>query len=481
MKLTGLLTGVKITSVNCDLNTEISELTAHSADVKNGALFFAVRGGENDGNNYVHDAVASGAAVVVSEYPQKEGVPHIVVANVRESMGVVAANFYKNVEKDLKIITVVGTNGKTTTATVLANLLRAAGKKVALIGTLGADLEGEKRETALTTPDPLELHALFAAAVEKGINYVVMEASAHAIYFRKLSGIVADIAIFTNFSQDHLDFFPTMEEYEAVKFGYFTPENVRYAVVNADDPLGVKIARKDLPFSTTFGLYNPADSFAMDITYKDGKTACLINCRDDIFDIETKLVGDFNVYNILGAVTAARLLGVPVDVIYNALSEMNPVEGRFNLIDGKKRVVIDFAHTPDGLSNLLKAARKETRGRLIVVFGCGGNRDTKKRPIMGEIAAELADFIILTEDNSRNERTEDIISQIEVGVLKKTKNYIKINDRENAVTYAVLSANKEDLVVIAGKGGENYIETNGIKRPYSDKKVVADVFGRYGL
>lgn len=479
MKLKDLLAGVDIIDVNIPLNTEVKHICAHSDECKNGSLFFAMRGDSNDGNNYIHDALAKGCVAVVTQSSQSDIVPHIVVGDIRIAVGIIASNFYRKPHKKLKIVTVVGTNGKTTTANIIAHILTTAGKRVAVIGTLGAQIGERELPCNLTTPDPIDLHRLFCDAVEAGCEYAVIEVSAHAIHYNKTYGIIAEAAVFTNLSQDHLDFFGTMQQYADTKLAYFKGKNFKTAIVNTDDEMGLTISRSVQTSIKTYGLKTPSDTFAIDIVYRNNGTSFIVNSDDSIFEVKTKLIGEFNVYNSLAAIAACRFLGINIDRIIMAFMKLEPIKGRFNVLESGKKVIIDFAHTPDGLRNLLKAARKLCSGRLIAVFGCGGNRDTKKRPIMGKIAAEYADFIVITSDNSRDENPEDIIMQIEQGVQEVTSDYITIADRERAITYAIITASQQDLVVIAGKGGEEYMEVKGIKTPYSDKKIVEGIFRRY--
>lgn len=481
MKLFEILKGVQVIKMNTHCGKEITGVSDNSNEIGLDGLFIAVRGLSNDGNNYINDALAKGAAAVVTDREQKDSVPYVLVDDARKALALIAGNFYGNAHREMKIIALLGTNGKTTTTYMIADILKKAGKKVTVAGTLGAYIIDEKQECGLTTPDPIPLHRLMRYSLDRGAEYFIYEVSAHAVYWKKTEGIIADIAVFTNFSQDHLDFFSSMQEYADVKKSFFTPDKVRFAIVNADDPLGREIIKEKKVFLTSYGIHNPSDTFAIDIEYKGSGTSCLVNSCDDIFELSTNFMGEFNLYNTLAAVAAARALSIDADIIKKAYFKMQPVSGRFNIIESTKRVVVDFAHTPDGLKNLLSVARKICFGKLIAVFGCGGNRDPKKRSIMGKIAGELADFTILTSDNSRDEAPQNIISQIEQGIREVTSNYIKIVERENAITYALLLAKADDLVIIAGKGGEEYMEEHGIKRPYSDKKVVEEIFRRYNL
>lgn len=478
MKLGELLNDVPIKeSINYNENLEISTLTLSSSECEQGSMFFAIRGCAHDGSNYINDVEVKGAVAVVTEVPLKTNLTQIVVSDVRATMALIASNFNYNAHKELKIIGITGTNGKTTVTKMLGDILRNSGKSVATIGTLGVFINGIKSHSTLTTPDPIELHRLFQIARLSGVEYVVMEVSAHALYYHKLCGVRFEVVAFTNFTQDHLDFFRSMGEYKNAKKLLFSKEFSSFQVINVDDSLGLEIiAETKVPFAT-YGLKNPSDVFAIDYETSCG-TRAVINCFDDVFELYTPFSGDFNLYNTLTAITIARLLSVKADDVVKTFFRMEEVEGRFNIIGNVKRVIIDFAHTPDGLKNLLESARKITKGRLIVVFGCGGNRDATKRSIMGRIAGELADFTVITSDNPRFEDPLTIISQIEEGHKSVSHDYISIIDRAHAINYAVTTASIDDVVVIAGKGGENYIEERGVKRPYSDKEEVLELFRR---
>lgn len=481
MKLLELIRNAGVIECAADKNTEIVNISSFSGEIKQNWLFVAARGRDNDGNNYIHDALAAGAAAIITDVKPQGHIPYVLVKDARAAFGIVAGNFYGNNHRNMTVIAVIGTNGKTTTCHMIGNCLAAAGRKTTIIGTLGAYIDGKREDCDLTTPDPMTLHRIIKQSADAGVKYIVYEVSAHAIYWKKTEGIAADIAIFTNFSQDHLDFFGTMEEYAAVKKSYFTPDKVCFGIINGDDAVGKELIDKKAVYLASYAIHGPADAFAMDIEYGQTCTSCLINCCDDIFELRSNFLGEFNLYNTLAAICCLRSLSVDIDTIKKCFSTMEPVAGRFNIMESTKRVVVDFAHTPDGLSNLLKVARKICMGKLYVVFGCGGNRDPKKRAIMGRIAAELADFTVITSDNSRDEDPNLIIDQIEQGHREVSLNYIKIPERENAVTYALLLAKADDLVVIAGKGAEEYMEEKGIKRPYSDKKVVEEIFRRYKI
>ena len=478
MKIKELLVGVSVKEcLSYDENLEIKDLCIHSTECKKGSLFFAIRGYSHDGSNYISDAEASGAVAVVTECALKCGLMQIVVEDVRETMALVASNFYYNVHKELKIIGITGTNGKTTVTKMIGDTLRVAGKSVATIGTLGVFFNGVKLVDTLTTPDPIDLHRIFSRASLAGIEYVVMEVSAHSLALRKLQGVKFEVVALTNFTQDHLDFFGTMSEYKKAKKLLFSKEFSSFQVINVDDPLGIEIIRETATPFATYGLKNPSDVFAIDYDTKLS-TKAIVNCFDDVFELKNRFIGDFNLYNALTAITVLRLLSVSTSTILDAFFKMEEVPGRFNILGKTKRVIIDFAHTPDGLKNLLESARKITEGRLILVFGCGGNRDDKKRSVMGKIAGTLADFTVITSDNPRYEDPLNIIKQIEDGHKEISRDYISILDRSHAINYAVTTASPRDTVVIAGKGAEDYLEVNGVKTPYSDRAEVLESFRR---
>ncbi len=470
MTLAELLEGVETVENYADISVAVSGIVFDSRKVQKGDIFVALSGEQVDGHNFVDDAIKNGAVCVVAEKPVEA--PYVVVKDTRKALALMAANFYGNSHKRLEIITVVGTNGKTTTTYILNEILKADGRKTAVIGTLGARIVEKKIAIDLTTPDPMDLHKLFAEAEKSGAQYVIMEASAHALFYRKLEGITATVGVFTNVSQDHLDFFGTMKKYSQVKTDYFDGANMKVGIINADNIYGRKIISSEKVLCLSYGIDSPADIFAVNFKSRGEKTCFFANVLDDLAEITMPLIGKFNLYNTLGAIGAARALKVPLPVIGQALAEIKEVEGRFNIIKTDITVIIDYAHTPDGLENLLKAAKSLDGEKVITVFGCGGNRDAAKRPIMGIIAGEYSDFCVITSDNPRMEQPMAIIGQIEEGMKQKNKNYICIQDRSNAIAYAISFAQKGDKVVVAGKGGENYLDIMGTKIPYSDKKAV---------
>lgn len=476
MKLSRLMQG--IATIEDYRDVEISGISIDSTKVKQGDLFICLQGSAGDGHAYCDAAINAGAAaVIVCRNVGEKPVPVIKVADTRRAYSLASSNFFGNPSSELRIITVTGTNGKSTTAYVTAKLLEAGGHNVGLIGTMYYEYAGKKLPSMLTTPDPFELHRLFADMKAAGVEYVVMEFSAHAIYLEKLCGVCSDICIFTNLSQDHLDYFGDMKRYKSVKKSCFTPEYTRCALVNVDDACGREILSECRVPVVSYGLENPADSFAIDVEDTKRGSSFVANIMDDLVAVDCRLYGTFNVYNVLAACTAARMEGVGLSEIADCLYSLDPPSGRFNVIEsGGVKYVVDFAHTPDGLYNLLKEGAKLCKGKLITVFGCGGDRDVSKRPIMGKIAGEMSDIVIVTSDNPRTESRQSIADDILSGIRKKNKLFVEL-DRSRAIALAVELAVKGDVVLIAGKGSEGYIDENNVKTPYSDSGELNKALG----
>ena len=374
------------------------------------------------------------------------------------------------------MIGIVGTNGKTTTARLVGDVLNANGINCGVIGTLGAFYNGKKRELDLTTPDPEDFFSLVAEMEREGVKVVVTELSAHAIYYKKLDCVFFEALVFTNCTQDHLDFFKDMESYSAVKLSVFDDKKCRYKIVNSDDPYAAAITKKGLSDVICYGVSNPADVFALRIKTRADGSEFFVNSFDSVEKAKIKLLGKFNVYNSLAAIAVSGVLGVPLKNAVAALSESKVVSGRLEKIceHNGGAIFVDYAHTPDGLENALLALGKITEGTLVCLFGCGGNRDKTKRAAMGRVAGDIADFVVITSDNPRFEDADAIINEIERGVREATLDYIRIKDREQAIRFAVRSITTGDVLLIAGKGAEEYQEVMGVKKEFSDKTVVLD-------
>ena len=453
---------------------EVTALALDNRRVQPGTAFFCVRGFTRDGHDFAADAVARGAVALVVDHPLELGVPEVVVEDVRATMAPAAARLHGDPTASLRTVGVTGTNGKTTSAYLVRALLEAAGERTGLLGTVKSVIGGVEAPVARTTPEAIDLQAAFAAMRAAGDAYCVMEVSSHALALHRADAIHWAAAIFTNLTQDHLDFHPTMDDYFAAKRMLFAagPE---VAIVNVDDPYGARLARElegDVAL-VTVGIDAPdADLRATDISSDFAGSTFTAGG----LELRSPLPGRFNVYNVLGAVAAARALGVDDATIVAALPGVEPVPGRFEPVDEGQAfaLIVDYAHTPDSLENVLVAARPLTRGRLLCVFGCGGDRDRGKRPVMGEISARLADHTIVTSDNPRSEDPGAIVAEIMAGIDDSSASEA-IVDRHAAIEHAVELAGAGDVVVVAGKGHEQGQEfEGGRKLPFDDVTVARE-------
>lgn len=479
MELSKIIGRYKVKIIGDISGIEVKKLACDTKFVESGTLFFCLKGTVVDGHSFAQTAADSGAVLLVVEHPLDVDLPQLVVENSREAMSVMAGNFFDNPKDKLKLIGVTGTNGKTTSTYMLASILRSAGFKVGIIGTLGVIIDQITLPAKLTTPDPIELHQTFAQMVQNGVNFVVMEVSAHAIALNKMSGIVCDVGILTNITQDHIDFFKTFDNYASTKLSFIDSKFCRVGVVNVDDENCARLITQPIanksPFPIfSFGLNNPANVFATRQKFRLNGTQFFLNLFDEVFEVNAKFIGQFNLYNALGVATACRVMGVEIKDIIHGLEEMEEVAGRFNVLDlGEGRsAVLDYAHTPDGLLNILTSVRQISNGKIVSVFGCGGNRDALKRPIMGKISASVADFTIITSDNPRLETPSEIISQVEQGLKNITENYLCVENRVEAIRYALSMLSSGDVMVVSGKGAENYLDIGGVKYPYSDLETI---------
>jgi UDP-N-acetylmuramoyl-L-alanyl-D-glutamate--2,6-diaminopimelate ligase len=432
-----------------------------------------VPGFTRDGHEFAPDAVARGAAALVVTHPLGLGVPEVVVDDVRGAMATAAARFHGDPTAALRVVGITGTNGKTTTSFLVRDLLEAAGVRTGLIGTVTSVVGGREREVVRTTPEAIDLQRLFAEVLDAGDEACVMEVSSHALELRRASAIHWAVAVFTNLTQDHLDFHPTMEDYFLAKERLFAASpGVRLA--NGDDPYGRRLAER-FPGTLTFAIDRPADYRAVAVSSGFAGSAFTLQSPDGAFDVHIPLPGRFNVLNALAAFAAVRALGVGAEAAAGALAAAGRVPGRFEPVDEGQpfAVLVDYAHTPDSLENVLRAARELRSGKVMCVFGCGGDRDRGKRPLMGEIAARLADWAILTSDNPRSEDPEAILDEVEAGMDDVPHD--REVDRRRAIARAVELAEPGDVVVIAGKGHEQGQEfADGHKEPFDDRVVAAE-------
>ena len=453
---------------------EISGLAYSSASVSEGALFFCVRGFTADGHDFAPDAVERGAAALVCERPLGLGVPEVQVESVRDAMGPVASRFYGDPSHELRVVGITGTNGKTTTAFLVREVLEAAGIQTGLLGTVKRVVGGVEEAAERTTPEAIDLQADFARMLSSGDRACAMEVSSHALELGRASGIRFACKVFTNLTQDHLDFHSDMEAYYLAKRRLFDEPGP--AVVNLDDPYGRRLA-EELKDAITYGVEaDTADYRARDVAFDVAGASFSVDTPDGALELTTRLPGLFNVQNVLAALAAARALGVEADAAVRGLAEAGRVPGRFEPVEEGQEfgLLVDYAHTPDSLENVLRAARGITRGRLHVVFGAGGDRDRGKRPLMGEVAARLADRVIVTSDNPRSEDPDSIVDQVMEGT-SEGPDVEREPDRRSAIARAIDTAQPGDVVVVAGKGHEQGQEfEGGRKEPFDDIAVARE-------
>ncbi len=473
MKLSQLLQQCEILSEYTD--TEITAVTDDSRRVTRGCLFICIQGGQFDGHAAAAEAVAAGAAAVVAQ--KDTGVKNqVLVKDTRQAYSLICSAFFGNPAQKLTIIGITGTNGKTTTAFLLRDILESAGKKIGLIGTVKSSIAGEDFEANLTTPDPFELNCLFAKMVEADCEYCVMEVSSQALAQKRVAGLHFEAAIFTNLSREHLDYHGDYESYKAAKRVLF--EQAALAVINLDDDAAeYMISGLSCPY-VTFSVNTDASDFtAKNIRLKPSGAEYELVGNNVIGRVHLSVPGIFSVYNSMGAAVCAVELGIPFDCVLDAIAASPGVPGRLELVPTEKdyTVIIDYAHTPDGLENILKALQEIKLGKLITVFGCGGDRDKTKRPLMGEIAERLSDIVVITSDNPRTEDPGEIINDILKGLNKPGKNVIVEENRTSAIEKALNVAAKDDIVVLAGKGHETYQILKTGKIHYDEREIIAQI------
>jgi UDP-N-acetylmuramoyl-L-alanyl-D-glutamate--2,6-diaminopimelate ligase len=439
-------------------------------------LFFCVRGFTRDGHDFAEDAVGRGAAALVVDHLLDIDIPQVVVDDVRRAMPRAAATFYGDPTQSLDLVGITGTNGKTTTAYLVRALLEADRRQTGLLGTVKSVIGGAELAVERTTPEAIDLQRAFREMIEAGDVACVMEVSSHALELGRVAASRFAVGVFTNLTQDHLDFHPTMEAYFLAKRRLFTEVAARTAVLNLDDPHGLRLAMDpEIQAPVTFALDHPGATYrADDVRTGLSGSRFTLHSPDGVAELSSPLRGRFNVSNVIGAFAAARVLGVPFDTAVAAVERAGQVPGRFETVDEGQSfaVLVDYAHTPDSLENVLSSARALTDGRLHVVFGCGGDRDRKKRPLMGEIAARLADRVFVTSDNPRSEQPDAIIAEILSGIDRPVEHSA---DRRAAIFAAVAGAQDGDVVIIAGKGHEQGQEfAGGEKLPFDDVSVARE-------
>ncbi len=485
MNLKKILIGLEGLKIKGNIESEINGIESNSKEIKEGYLFIAIKGFDTDGHQYIKGAIENGATAIMMEdgYDVKqlaipEEITIIMVQNTRRALAICSANFYGNPSKKFKLIGVTGTKGKTTTTFMIKEILEKAGKKVGLIGTIAIYREGRKiKDSARTTPESLELQREFAEMADAGVEVVVMEVSSQSLKLHRVDACEFDMVLFTNFSEDHISpkEHPDMEDYFQSKLKLF--EMCKTGIVNTDDLYGAKIPNL-FPnhHIITYGIDNFANVLAKDITITNSYVDFKVKITDKNERVKTGIPGRFSVYNSLAAICVAQKFGVLPVTIKEALEEVR-VPGRSELVNNKRElsIMIDYAHSPESLQNILQAVKSYTRGKVISVFGCGGDRDSSKRPIMGEISGRIADFTFITSDNPRTEDPQEIVKQIEEGMKKTKGKYKVIVDRTEAIRSAIQMATKKDIIVLAGKGHEPYQEINGVKYSYDERVIVNEI------
>lgn len=462
-----------------DTNIDINKIEYNSQKIEQNDIFVAIKGYKEDGNDYIKEAVEKGAVCIVTEDNlDASKLPNITIVRVQNSriaLSLIASKYYDFPARKLKLIGITGTKGKTTTAYMIRDILNASGKKTGMIGTIYNTYGNVCIEASRTSPESLDLQKLLKDMVDAQMEYVVMEVSSHSLVLDRVYGLHFAIGIFTNLSQEHLDFHGTMDNYLLAKSKLF--EMCDFALVNGDDIHTPRLKKMIKCKIATFGLDNAVNITASDVRINNNNVEFKMYVNKMLETIVINIPGRFTVYNALAAIGTCSLLGAQMDAILLALSNIK-VPGRSEIIDVQKTftVMVDYAHNPSSLEAILSSIKKYVKGRIICVFGCGGNRDKEKRPMMGEISGRLADFTVITTDNPRNEDPSIIMKEIEDGV-KKTKGLYKIiENRKDAIAFAMRIAWKNDLVLIAGKGHETYQELkNGKRIDFDERKVVKDI------
>ena len=472
MKLTELARSIPA-GASVSAEAEVTGLVCDSRKVKKGDLYFCLPGLRVDGHNFAKAAADAGAAALVVERKLPVDLPQVLVEDARAAMSYMAQCFYGYPAGEMHGVGITGTKGKTTTSFLVRAIARHAGYKVGLMGTVCTYIGEEEEPASLTTPDPIDVQSLLRRMKDAGCDFYVMEVSAHALDLRKLVGMKFDQGIFTNFSQDHLDYFGTMETYRRAKEKFFDPFYIGHAVVNADDEAG-KYMLGRVP-ATTYGVSAPADAYANEIEILESGVSYRLHWKDVVLPLHLHISGIFNVYNSMAAAVACLEMGISPEDVKAGLESVTVVPGRIEPLPTHTpyRVILDYAHSPASLESILKTIRQFTRGRLICVFGCGGGRDKEKRPIMGEISGRLADFSVLTSDNPRLEDPMDILRAIEEGIKRTTGPYVVIENRREAIRYAMQMGQPGDVIVLAGKGHEDYQEINHQHFPMDERVIVA--------
>lgn len=480
--LHNLLTNVPVTKIIGDTNCVVPSIQVDSRMVRSGDCFVAIRGTNTDGHTYIEQCVEKGARVIVCEDLPDSVHPHITyvqVSNSSKTLGFLAADFFDNPSKYVKVVGVTGTNGKTSTVTMLYKLMRSMGKSVGLLSTVQNQINDEVIPSTHTTPSAMELQQLLKRMVDAGCEYCFMEVSSHAVVQERIAGLNFTGAVFTNITHDHLDYHKTFENYLKAKKKFFEDlPSSAFALVNADDRNGKVMLQNTHAYTSTYALRTPAD-FKCKVVEN---SISGLHLEIDNTELYTRLIGEFNAYNLTAVYGVCQLLNLDKQECLTALSSISPPDGRFEQVvsTGKKVIgIVDYAHTPDALKNVLQTINSIRNGneKVITVVGCGGDRDAAKRPVMAEIACRFSQQVILTSDNPRSEEPNEILRQMNIGVpVNDKKKVLTITDRKEAIRTAVQLAQKNDIILIAGKGHEKYQEMKGVKTHFDDKEELISAF-----
>ncbi|GIN83801.1 UDP-N-acetylmuramoyl-L-alanyl-D-glutamate--2,6-diaminopimelate ligase [Heyndrickxia sporothermodurans] len=462
-------------------NPDIIDIVQDNRKVVQGSLFICIEGLTVDGHVFAKDAEAKGAVAIIAEKPVEANIPVVIVKDTKRAMAILADAFYHQPTKKLRLIGITGTNGKTTTSHLIDQIFQDAGEKTGLIGTMYMKIGDQILETKNTTPDSMTLQKTFRQMVDSNVKSAIMEVSSHALDQGRVYGCDYDVAVFTNLTQDHLDYHHTMEEYRRAKSLLFSQlgntynhEHPKFAVLNIDDPASAKIKKETAAHIISYGIDHNADFYASKIQMSASGTTFTLSSPEGVHEINIKLIGKFSIYNVLAAIAAAYVSQIPLKEIIQSIESVKGVAGRFELVNGGQDfpIIVDYAHTPDSLENVLKTIQHFAEKRIFVIVGCGGDRDKTKRPIMAQIACEYGTNPIFTSDNPRSEDPDQIIQDMVAGV--NGKDFVTITDRREAIFYGVKNASSGDVVIIAGKGHETYQQIGEKILDFDDRMVALE-------
>ena len=460
-------------------NQVISNLAYDSREIEPGGVFFAIKGQDQDGHEYIEKAIQNGAIAIVGEEDLTFDIPYFQVFNTKKALAVVSNEYYQTPSKDINLVGVIGTNGKTTITYLIQHVFECLGVDSGLIGTNGSWV-GQKKKATHTTPMSLDLNDLLKEGVKHNLPYLVMEVSSHALSLKRVENLFYKIGIFTNLTEDHLDFHKTFENYRKAKESLFFMTS-KANIINIDDINGriiLENVKKLRVPCITYGINYDATFKGEDVKLYDDKTVFTLKGPNNLkSEITLNMVGQFTVYNVLAVICACYVLNMDINETIEDISQLKSVSGRFEKVKNDKNlnIFVDYAHTPDALDNVLKSIKSFVKGKIITVFGCGGNREKEKRPIMGQISQKYSDLTIITSDNPRYENPENIIKDILEGIDRSKDDYLIIEDRKEAIRESIYRARKGDIILIAGKGHENYQRVNDNIFEFDDKQVAKEI------